>query len=108
MGLLYKMIETLTKKQHEEHIKKLIQFCKDDKNYCLMYNYMRTIEQIRKEPEDKLMMERLKKQADDYQRAEKLKKRAEKQKKGKINEEEQLIKDEEELDKAISSITHKR
>ncbi len=75
------MIE-LTKKQHEEHVKKLIRFCKKDlTNYCLMYNYMRTIEQIRKEPEDKLMMERLKKQADDYQRAEKLKKRAEKQKK---------------------------
>ena len=59
------MIEQ-TKKQHKESVKKLIEFCK--KNHCLMYNYMLTIEQIRKEPENELLMKKLKKQADDYQK----------------------------------------
>ena len=63
------MMYTPTKKEHEESVKKLIKFCKE--NYCLMYNYMLTIEQIRKEPEHKLMHERLKKQADDYQKRKK-------------------------------------
>ncbi len=65
------MMETLTKKQHNEHVKELIKFCKD--NHCLMYNYMLTIEQIRKEPEEKLLHERLKKQAEDYQKRKKKK-----------------------------------
>ena len=60
------MMETVTKKMHKEMEKKLIKFCKE--NHCLMYNYMLTIEQIRKEPEDKLMDERLKKQADEYKK----------------------------------------
>jgi len=49
-----------TKKEIKEQLKEIIKFCKE--NYCLMYNYMLTIKQIRKEPEDKLMYERLKKQ----------------------------------------------
>ncbi len=60
------MLMIQTKKQQRESVKRLIKFCKD--NHCLMYNYMLTIEQIRAEPEDKAMMERLKKQADDYKR----------------------------------------
>ena len=58
------MIEILTKKQVKEQLNKLIKFCKE--NHCLMYNYMRTIEEIRKEPEDKRLMDKLKKQARDY------------------------------------------
>ncbi len=67
-------METVTKKQHKEMHKKLIEFCKKDStNYCLMYNYMRTIEQIRKEPEEKLLMKKLKKQADEYKKRKKKK-----------------------------------
>ena len=57
-------MHVLTKKEVEEQEKKLIKFCEE--NHCLMYNYMVTIEQIRKEPEDKILMEKLKKQAEDY------------------------------------------
>ena len=60
------MMHTLTKKELKEHEKELIKFCKE--NYCLMYNYMRTIKQIREEPEEKLLMEKLKKQADEYKK----------------------------------------
>jgi len=60
------MMEIVTKTQHKEMHKKLIEFCKE--NHCLMYNYMLTIEQIRKEPEDKILMEKLKKQAEDYKK----------------------------------------
>jgi len=60
------MMETVTKKQHKESVEKLIEFC--EKNHCLMYNYMLTIEQVRKEPEDELLMKKLKKQADDFKR----------------------------------------
>ncbi len=60
------MIE-VTKKMHKEMLKELIEFTKE--NQFLMYNYMRTIEQIRKEPEDKILDEKLKKQADDYQKS---------------------------------------
>ena len=56
----------LTKKQVKEQLKELLNFCKE--NHCLMYNYMLTIKGIRKEPADKILMEKLKKQADDYQR----------------------------------------
>ena len=60
------MIHILTKKEEKEHKKELIEFCKE--NHCLMYNYMLTIKQIRKEPEDKILMDKLKKQAEDYQK----------------------------------------
>ena len=78
-------MEIATKEEHKEQVKELIKFCKKDLgNHCLMYNYMLTIKQIRKEPEDKLMMERLKKQAEEYQekarkeKARKLKEKSEK------------------------------
>ena len=58
------MIYEPTKKERIEQKKELIKFCK--KNFCLMYNYMLTIKQIREEPEYKLLMEKLKKQAKDY------------------------------------------
>ncbi len=62
-------MHTLTKKEQKEHLKELIEFCKKDlTNYCLMRNYMLTIKQIRKEPEEKLLMEKLKKQADEYKK----------------------------------------
>ncbi len=68
------MIHELTKKEQKEHLKELIEFCKKDlTNYCLMQNYMLTIKQIRKEPEDKLLMEKLKKQAEEYQKRKKKK-----------------------------------
>ncbi len=61
------MIHISTKKEHKESVKELIKFCKEDlTNYCLMYNYMLTIKQIRKEPEQKELEEKLKKQARDY------------------------------------------
>ena len=60
------MISILTKKEEKEHEKELIKFCKDNDNHCLMYNYMLTIKQIREEPEDKILMKKLKKQAEDY------------------------------------------
>ncbi len=63
------MIHELTKEEHKENEKELIKFCKD--NHCLMYNYMLTIKQIRNEPEDKILMEKLKKQAKDYKKNEK-------------------------------------
>ncbi len=70
------MMDILTKKQREEHVKELIRFCKKDlTNHCLMYNYMLTIKQIRKEPEDKLFHERLKKQAEEYQKSMRKKKK---------------------------------
>ena len=59
---------TLTKKEQREHLKELIEFCKKDSNYCLMWNYMLTIERIREEPEEKLLMKRLKAQADAYKK----------------------------------------
>ena len=64
------MIE-VTKKQYKEMLKELIEFTKE--NQSLMWNHMMTIKQIRKEPEEKLMHERLRKQADDYQRRKKKK-----------------------------------
>ena len=66
------MIE-ITKKQHKEMLKELLEFCKE--NQSLMWNHMQTIKQIRKEPEDELMHEKLKKQADDYQKKIKLNKK---------------------------------
>ncbi len=65
------MMSVLTKEEMKEHRKELIKFCKE--NHYLMYNYMLTIKRIRKEPEDKILMEKLKKQADDYQRRKKKK-----------------------------------
>ncbi len=59
------MIE-ITEKQHKEMLKELIEFNKE--NQSLMWNYMLTIKQIRNEPKEKLMHERLKKQADDYKK----------------------------------------
>ncbi len=53
----------------KEQLKQLIEFCKE--NHCLMWNYMLTIKQIRKEPEDKILEEKLKKQAEDYKKNEK-------------------------------------
>jgi len=53
-----------TKKEQKEYVKELIKFCKE--NHCLMYNYMLTIKQIREEPEEKILHEKLKKQAEDY------------------------------------------
>ncbi len=60
------MIYEPTKEEQEESVKELIEFCKE--NHCLMYNYMLTIKQIRKEPEDKILMEKLKKQAEEYKK----------------------------------------
>ncbi len=59
------MIIEITKKQHKEMLEELIKFTK--KNQTLMWNYMIVIKQIRREPEEKLMLKRLKKQAKDYQ-----------------------------------------
>ena len=56
----------LTKKEVREQLKKLLEFCKE--NQILMYNFMLTIKQIRKEPEDKILEEKLKKQAEDYKK----------------------------------------
>ena len=50
-------------------LKELIEFTKE--NQSLMWNYMMTIKQIRNEPEEKLMHERLKKQAEDYKKRKK-------------------------------------
>ncbi len=55
----------MTKKELREQLKGLLKFCKE--NHCLMYNSMQIIKQIRKEPEDKILREKLKKQAKDYQ-----------------------------------------
>ena len=60
------MLMIITKKQHRKNERELIRFCKE--NHCLMYNYMRTIEQIRKEPEDKILMDKLRKQAKEYKK----------------------------------------
>ncbi len=60
------MIHILTKKEEKEHEKELLKFCKE--NHCLMYNFMLTIKQIRKELEDKILDEKLKKQAENYKR----------------------------------------
>ncbi len=60
------MMHILTKEEIKEQLKKLLKFCKE--NQILMYNYMLTIKQIRKEPEDKILMEKLKKQAEDYKK----------------------------------------
>jgi len=58
------MLMTISKKQQKKDEKELVRFCKN--NHCLMYNYMRTIERIRSEPKDKILMKKLKKQAEDY------------------------------------------
>jgi len=63
------MMYTPTKKEQKESVKELIKFCKE--NHCLMYNYMLTIKRIREEPEDKILMEKLKKQAEDYKETKK-------------------------------------
>ena len=60
------MLITLTKKEVKERLKELIGFCKE--NHCLMWNYMQTIKQIRREPEDKILDDKLKKQAEDYKK----------------------------------------
>lgn len=63
------MIYTPTKKEQKENLKELIEFCKKDLiNYCLMHNYMLTIKNIRAEPEEKLLMKKLKEQADAYKK----------------------------------------
>lgn len=58
------MMHILTKKEEKEHKKELLKFCK--KNHCLMWNFMLTIKQIRNEPKQKELEEKLKKQARDY------------------------------------------
>ena len=63
------MMHILTKKEEKEHQKELINFCKE--NHCLMYNYMLTIEKIRNEPEEKILMEKLKKQTKSYKEKQK-------------------------------------
>ena len=60
-----KMMEILTKKEIKEHLKELLKFCKD--NQTLMWNFMIMVKRIRKEPEDKILEEKLKKQAKDYE-----------------------------------------
>ncbi len=60
------MLTILTKKEEKEQLKELLKFCKE--NHILMWNYMLTIKQIRKEPEDKILMDKLKKQAEDYKK----------------------------------------
>jgi len=60
------MINILTKKEVKEQLKELLKFCEE--NHCLMYNYMMTIKKIRQEPEDKILMDKLKKQAKDYKK----------------------------------------
>ena len=62
------MMHILTTEEQKERLKELIEFCKE--NHCLMYNYMLTIKQIRKEPEDKILEDKLKKQAEDYKKKE--------------------------------------
>ena len=61
------MLMTISKRQQKKDEKELIKFCKD--NHCLMYNYMRTIERIRNEPKDEILMRKLKKQAEDYHKS---------------------------------------
>jgi len=63
------MMHVLTKKEKREHLKELLRFCKE--NHCLMWNYMLVIKQIRKEPEEKILEERIKKQIKDSQSNEK-------------------------------------
>ncbi len=58
-----------TNKEIKEMEKKLIKFCKE--NHVLMYNYMLTIKRIRAEPEEKLLMKKLMKQADEYKKRKK-------------------------------------
>jgi len=41
------MIHILTKKEEKEHEKELLKFCKE--NHCLMWNYMITIKEVRRE-----------------------------------------------------------
>ena len=41
------MIFEITKEERKKHQEDLIAFCKDENNYCLMYNYMLTIKEIR-------------------------------------------------------------
>ena len=65
------MISILTKKEEKKQLKQLIEFCKE--NHCLMYNYMLTIKRIRNEPQEKILHEKLKKQAEDYKKNEKRK-----------------------------------
>jgi len=60
------MIKILTKEEVREQLKELLEFCKENK--ILMYNFMLTIKKIRKEPEDKILDEKLKKQAEDYKK----------------------------------------
>ena len=67
------MMRELTKEEHKKNIEELIKFCKE--NHCLMYSYMLTIKRIRKEPEDKILEEKLKKQAKDYKKKEELTKK---------------------------------
>lgn len=58
------MIRILTKKESKANLKELLKFCKD--NQTLMWNFMIMVKGIRKEPEDKTLEEKLKKQAKDY------------------------------------------
>lgn len=41
------MLHVLTKKEIKEHEKELIKFCKEPENSWLMFNYMRTIKNLR-------------------------------------------------------------
>ena len=60
------MMHILTKKEEKEQLKELLEFCKE--NQTVMWNFMITVKGIRKEPEDKILMDKLKKQAKDYKR----------------------------------------
>lgn len=55
------MMYEATPKEHKEHKRRLIKFCKDEDNHCFMYNYMLTIEEIRKEGEESNFIQNCKK-----------------------------------------------
>ena len=51
------MLRVLTEKESQMHQEELINFCKDDKNSCLMYNFMRDIQHIRSQAKDDYLNE---------------------------------------------------
>jgi len=56
------MIRILTKKEREEHLKRLLEFCKE--NQTLMWNFMIIVKNIRNEMKTKL--NKIKNELDEY------------------------------------------
>lgn len=66
------MIHEATKEEMKECLEELLKFCRE--NQSLMYSHMLTIKQIRKEPEDKILDEKRRKQVEEYQKTDDYKK----------------------------------